>query len=118
MSYYIPYSKLKSYKRAYKIMLLHDQQGESFADIAKKYLMTTSMTKIYYFECKCRQLILYLDYIEYQLGRLAMPEIKKDFMQAQSFYFDVQYTCTYLEQEYKEFLDKYEKVSRQCRSIL
>ena len=37
----IPYSELKKNERAYRILLLRDQEGKSFAQIASEYHIST-----------------------------------------------------------------------------
>lgn len=51
----IPYSTLKKYERAYKIMLGREQENKTFAEMAKEYQLSLVRVREMYITEKRRQ---------------------------------------------------------------
>ena len=103
----ISYSVLKKDKRAYEIMLLRDQYGKTFTDIATEFeLSVTRVTQIY-FRLKVKQIRLYINHISVVLGYDSTSKIWKVYNEAEECYQDYSYACAYLEKKYKDILTEY-----------
>lgn len=103
----IPYETLKQDKRAYEIMLLHDQYGNAFSEIAKVYEISAERTFQIYHKIKCRQLRLYIRHIAIALGHETLAPTEQFYRTAYDFYWDKLYTCAYMEQKYRDILTEY-----------
>ena len=64
----VSYSVLKEDERAYKIMLLKDQDGYNFSDIAKEFDLSLARVTQIYRRLKIRQIRLYINHISVALG--------------------------------------------------
>ena len=103
----IPYSTLKQDKRAYEIMLLHDQHENTFADIAGKYEISLTRVRQIYTKLKIKQMRLYVRHIAIVLGHSDTSQTVKVYYAANEWYQDYSYACAYLEQQYKDILTAY-----------
>ena len=103
----IPYSKIKENTRAYDIMLLRDQQGTSYADIARAYNLSAIRIVQIYHKLKFRQIRLYIQHITFTLGHENIAEIRDEYTLAYDCYQDRTYACAYLENTYKTILTAY-----------
>lgn len=104
-----PYNILKEDKRAYEIMLLRDQCGSTFTDIAKKYAISVTTVSQSYNKTKIRQIRLYVNHIAVVLGHKDASQISEIFNKGFDCYQGWTYTSGYLEQKYKHILDEYRK---------
>ena len=64
-----PYHLLKQDARSYEIMLLRDQHGNTFADIAKEYQISAASAAQKYYMLKVKQIRLYLNHLSIALGQ-------------------------------------------------
>lgn len=103
----IPYSELNQDKRAYKIMLLRDQHGNTFADIAKEFEISAGRAIQIYKKLKLKQIRLYINHIAAVLGYESTLQVKNVFDNAYECYQDRTYACAYLEKKYKDILIEY-----------
>lgn len=103
----IPYSRLKEDKRAYDIMILRDQRGSAFSDIAKDYETSPVRTKEIYSRIKMRQIRLYIRHISIALGHENTAKVRKVFEAAYECYHSFPCACAYLEKKYKNILEEY-----------
>ena len=103
----IPYSELNQDKRAYEIMLLRDQHGNTFADIAKEFELSGERIIQIYRKLKLKQIRLYINHIAMELGYESASQVKNVFDNAYACYRDWTYACAYLEKKYKDILIKY-----------
>ena len=103
----IPYSELNQDKRAYKIMLLRDQHGNTFADIAKEFEISAGRAIQIYKKLKLKQIRLYTNHIAAVLGYESTLQVKNVFDNAYECYQDRTYACAYLEKKYKDILIEY-----------
>lgn len=105
----IPYSVLKKDRRAYEIMLLRDQYGYKFSDIAAKYGISYMSAREIYGRIRMKKIHLYIKHIATALGHENSAEIRKVFETANACYQDFSYVCAYLEKIYKNILDEYRR---------
>lgn len=105
----IPYSTLKKYERAYKIMLGREQENKTFAEMAKEYQLSLVRVREMYITEKRRQRQLYLKHLENVLPKSEFEKAIKKYNKAYDFYYDNFYLSAYLEKEYKEILEEYRK---------
>lgn len=103
----IPYSVLKQDKRAYEIMLLHDQYDNTFTDISKEYEISTERVKQIYNIIKIKQIRLYISHIAFVLGHENTLCIRNVYDSAYECYHEIVYVCAYFEKKYKSVLDEY-----------
>lgn len=103
----IAYDTLKMDKQAYKIMLLRDQYGNSFTDIARQLKLSAKKTLEIYHRHKTKQINLYINHISVVLGYSDISQIRKVYQLTDEFYQDRAYTCAYLEKEYQDILEIY-----------
>ena len=103
----VSYSVLKEDERAYKIMLLKDQDGYNFSDIAKEFDLSLARVTQIYRRLKIRQIRLYINHTSVALGYDSVSRVEKIYNDAADFYRDYSYECAYLENEYKEILAEY-----------
>lgn len=102
-----PYSTLKEDKRRYEILLLHDQEGKRFSEIADIYHISSNRVHSLYYKIKYQQFHLYSDHIAAALGESAGMQIKKEVWDAYECYRDIIYVCTWLEKNYADILTAY-----------
>lgn len=102
----IPYSELNQDKRAYEIMLLRDQHGNTFADIAREYEISVARVIQIYNKLKLKQIRLYINHIE-AAGYESTSKAKNIFDNAYECYQNLTYVCAYLEKKYKDILIEY-----------
>lgn len=103
----VAYSELKKNERAYEIMLLKDQNGNTFADIAKEFGISVVRARQIYVRQKIKQKNLYINHITSVLGHNDTSQVRKVYEQADNCYQNRTYACAYLEKKYKEILDEY-----------
>lgn len=103
----IPYSVLKQKERGYEIMLLRDQHGNTFTDIAKEFEISVTRVKQLYDNLKRKQIRLYINHIAAALGYESCSQIQKVYDNAYECYQDWTYACAYLEKKYKDILMEY-----------
>ena len=103
----IPYSVLNQDERAYEIMLLRDQRGNTFADIAKEFEISAERVIQIYNKLKLKQIRLYINHIAVVLGYESTSQVKNVFDNAYECYQDWTYACAYLEKKYKDILIEY-----------
>lgn len=103
----IPYSILKQDERAYEVMLLRDQHGNTFADIAKECEISVARVAQTYNKLKVKQIRLYINHIAVVLGYEGSSQIRKVYDNAYECYQGWSYACAYLEKKYKSILDEY-----------
>lgn len=106
----IPYSELTQNERAYEILLLRDQYGNTFADIAKEFELSVSRVTQLYNKLKFKQICLYINHIAVVLGHENTSQVKAVFDNAYACYQDRTYACAYLEKKYKDILIEYRDV--------
>lgn len=103
----IPYSLLNEDERAYEIMLLHDQHGNTFAEIAKEFEVSRERAKQIYNYLKVKQIRLYVNHIAAALGHENTSQVAEVYHNAYGCYQDLTYACAYLEKKYKDILIEY-----------
>lgn len=103
----IPYSQLKQNQRAYAIMLLRDQQGQTFREIADTFGISLSMASKTYRNTKVKQIHLYIGHITAVLGLEDDSAVKKVFYDAMDCYHNCSCVCAYLEKNYADILTPY-----------
>ena len=75
----MPYSELNQDKRAYEIMLLRDQHGNTFTDIAKEFEISPERAIQIYNKLKIKQIRLYINHIAAVLGYESTLQVKNVF---------------------------------------
>lgn len=103
----IPYSVLKQDVRGYEIMLLRDQYGITFTDIAKEYEISVARAAQIYYRLKVRQIHLYINHIAIVLEFESTSPIRKVYDEAYECYQEWSYACGYMEKKYKTILTAY-----------
>lgn len=103
----MPYSELNQDKRAYEIMLLRDQHGNTFTDIAKEFEISPERAIQIYNKLKIKQIRLYINHIAAVLGYESTLQVKNVFDNAYECYQDRTYACAYLEKKYEDILIEY-----------
>ena len=103
----IPYSILKQDERAYEIMLLRDQHGNTFTDIAKECERSVARVVQVYNKLKIKQIRLYINHIAVVLGYSGTSQVRKIYDDACECYQDLSYAGAYLEKKYKDILTEY-----------
>lgn len=101
------YRELQKDRRAYEIMLLRDQQGKTFTDIAKEYEISSAWAVQKYNRLKMKQIRLYINHIAAVLGHESTSQVENVFQNAYECYQDWTYACAYLEKRYKDILMEY-----------
>lgn len=101
------YRELQKDRRAYEIMLLRDQQGKTFTDIAKEYEISSAWAVQKYNRLKTKQIRLYINHIAAVLGHESTSQVENVFQNAYECYQDWTYACAYLEKRYKDILMEY-----------
>ena len=102
-----PYSEVQEDRRAYEMMLLRDQQGKTFTDIAKEYEISAAWAVQKYNRLKIKQTRLYINHIAAVLGHDSASQVEKVFRNIYECYQDMAYACAYLEKKYKDILMEY-----------
>ncbi|WP_313559925.1 hypothetical protein [Ruminiclostridium cellobioparum] len=103
----IPYSILKQDERAYEIMLLRDQYGNTFTDIARECEISVSRVVQIYNKLKIKQIRLYINHIAVVFGYKGTSQVRKVYDDAYECYQEWSYACAYLEKKYKDILTEY-----------
>lgn len=101
------YSALMQDKRGYGIMLLREQEGKAFTDIAREYNISLERVRQIYSKQKFKQKCLYIHHIAIALGHENTSQIGKIFRAAEDWYRDRTYACAYFEKKYKDILTEY-----------
>lgn len=109
----IPYSVLTQGERAYEIMLLRDQHGNTFTDIAKVFQISVSRVTQQYNNLKVKQIHLYINHIAVALGYESTSQVRNVYENAYECYQDRTYACA----KYKDILMEY-RVHSACIDIL
>lgn len=102
-----PYRELKQDERAYEMMLLRDQHGNTFTDIAKEYEISAAWAVQKYNRLKIKQTRLYINHIAAALGHDSASQMENVFRNIYECYQDWTYACAYLEKKYKDILIEY-----------
>lgn len=102
-----PYRELQKDRRAYEMMLLRDQHGNTFTDIAKEYEISVAWAVQKYNRLKIKQTCLYINHIAAVLGDESASQVENVFRNAYECYRDWTYACAYLEKKYKDILMEY-----------
>ena len=103
----VPYSVLTQEERAYEIMLLRDQHGNTFTDITKAFQISVSRVTQQYNNLKVKQIYLYINHIAMALGYESTSQVRNVYENAYECYRDRTYACAYLEKKYKDILMEY-----------
>ena len=103
----IQYSTLTEDKRSYEIMLLRDQHGNTFTDIAKECEISVARVVQIYNRLKLKQIRLYINHIAVVLGYESTSQIIKVYHDAYECYQDRAYACAYMERQFKYILAEY-----------
>lgn len=103
----IPYSELKKNERAYRILLLRDQEGKSFTQIASEFHISTEQVRYFYHKHKRKQIELYINHISFVMGHENKHLIKDIYYQVNDWYQDWAFSCGYLEHKYEDILWEY-----------
>jgi hypothetical protein len=101
------YSSLKENERAYEIMLLRDQCGETLSMIAKEYDLSIARVQQIYHHIKRKQMCLYIRHISIVFGQKDTEQVRKIFNDANEWYRDLTYATAYLEKKYRDILIEY-----------
>lgn len=72
-----PYSLLKQEKQSYEILLLRDQHGNTFSDIARVCELPAARVAQKYYQIKMKQIRLYINHILAVLGHENTSRVKK-----------------------------------------
>ena len=103
----IPYSTLQEDKTGYQILLLREQQNQSFTAIASQLGVSPARVRQQYTKMKVRQVRLYLRHIAIALGHENTAQVRKEFSAAMDCYQNYPYACGYLDKTYGEILEAY-----------
>lgn len=103
----IPYSTLQEDKIGYQILLLREQQNQSFTAIASQLGVSPARVRQQYTKMKVRQVRLYLRHIAIVLGHENTAQVRNVFSTAMDCYQNYPYTCGYLDKTYGEILESY-----------
>ena len=103
----IPYSTLQEDKTGYQILLLREQQNQSFTAIASQLGVSPARVRQQYTKMKVRQVRLYLRHIAIVLGHENTAQVRNVFSTAMDCYQNYPYTCGYLDKTYGEILESY-----------
>ena len=102
-----PYSVLKDEGRSYELMLLRDQHGNTYSDLARKYGLSPTRVSELYYRIKRRQIKLYITHISAALGNENTSQVWKVYHDAFQSYQDWTDACAYLEKRYRAILTEY-----------
>ena len=103
----IPYSTLQEDKTGYQILLLREQQNQSFTAIASQLGVSPARVRQQYTKMKVRQVRLYLRHIAIALGHENIAQVRNVFSTAMECYQNYPYACGYLDKTYGEILEAY-----------
>ncbi len=103
----IPYSTLQEDKIGYQILLLREQQNQSFTAIASQLGVSPARVRQQYTKMKVRQVRLYLRHIAIVLGHENTAQVRNVFSTAMDCYQNYPYACGYLDKTYGEILEAY-----------
>ena len=103
----IPYSTLQEDKTGYQILLLREQQNQSFTAIASQLGVSPARVRQQYTKMKVRQVRLYLRHIAIALGHENIAQVRNVFSTAMDCYQNYPYACGYLDKTYGEILEAY-----------
>lgn len=103
----IPYSTLQEDKTGYQILLLREQQNQSFTAIASQLGVSPARVRQQYTKMKVRQVRLYLRHIAIALGHENTAQVRNVFSTAMDCYQNYPYACGYLDKTYGEILEAY-----------
>lgn len=103
----IPYSTLQEDKTGYQILLLREQQNQSFTAIASRLGVSPARVRQQYTKMKVRQVRLYLRHIAIALGDENTAQVRTVFFTAMDCYQNYPYACGYLDKTYGEILEAY-----------
>lgn len=103
----IPYSTLQEDKTGYQVLLLREQQNQSFTAIARQLGVSPARVRQQYTKMKVRQVRLYIRHIAIALGHENTAQVRKTFATAMECYQNYPYACGYLEKTYGEILEVY-----------
>lgn len=103
----IPYSSLQEDKTGYQILLLREQQNQSFTAIASQLGVAPARVRQQYTKMKVRQVRLYIRHIAIALGHENTAQVRKEFSAAMDCYQNYPYACGYLDKTYGEILEVY-----------
>lgn len=103
----IPYSTLQEDKIGYQILLLREQQNQSFTAIASQLGVSPARVRQQYTKMKVRQVRLYLRHIAVALGHDNTAQVRNVFSTAMDCYQNYPYACGYLDKTYGEILEAY-----------
>lgn len=103
----IPYSTLQEDKTGYQILLLREQQNQSFTAIASQLGVSPARVRQQYTKMKVRQVRLYIRHIAIALGHENTAQVRKEFSAAMDCYQNYPYACGYLDKTYGEILEAY-----------
>ena len=101
----IPYSTLQEDKTGYQILLLREQQNQSFTAIASQLGVSPARVRQQYTKMKVRQVRLYLRHIAIALGHDNTAQVRKEFSAAMDCYQNYPYACGHLDKSYGEILE-------------
>ena len=103
----IPYSTLQEDKTGYQILLLREQQNQSFTAIASQLGVSPARVRQQYTKMKVRQVRLYIRHIAIALGHDNTAQVRNVFSTAMDCYQNYPYACGYLDKTYGEILEAY-----------
>lgn len=103
----IPYSTLQENKTGYQILLLREQQNQSFTAIASQLGISPARVRQQYTKMKVRQVRLYIRHIAIALGHDNTAQVRNVFSTAMDCYQNYPYACGYLDKTYGEILEAY-----------
>lgn len=103
----IPYSTLQEDKTGYQILLLREQQNQSFTAIASQLGISPARVRQQYTKMKVRQVRLYIRHIAIALGHDNTAQVRNVFSTAMDCYQNYPYACGYLDKTYGEILEAY-----------
>lgn len=102
-----PYDVLKQDERAYEIMLLRDQYGNTFTDIATEFRISVTRVSQIYKTLKIKQIRLYINHVSVTLGYESISQVRKVYEEARECYQEHSFACAYLEKKYNDILTPY-----------
>lgn len=103
----LPYSTLQEDKIGYQILLLREQQNQSFTAIASQLGVSPARVRQQYTKMKVRQVRLYIRHIAIALGYENTAQVRNVFSTAMDCYQNYPYACGYLDKTYGEILEAY-----------
>lgn len=101
----MPYSVLKENERAYEVMIMRDQNNNSYSDMAKKFELSSNRVLQIYYRTKMKQVKLYARYLA-----IVNRHESNDVFTTNALYecyWDFKYVAAYYEKEYRDILTEY-----------